>query len=224
MADVSRETSEAAAEALASVLFPQRTSEIYRFVDLLRSRGVDRGLLGPREGERLWSRHIVNCAVLGEALEADQHVADVGSGAGLPGLVLALARPDVRLVLIEPLLRRSIFLQEVVDELAVSNVEVVRARAEELHGRRTFDVVTARAVAPLERLARWTLPLCAPGGVVLAMKGAAAEEELDAAAEALDRLGAGPRKVATYGVGMVQPITRVVRIESAAGYTEKGRT
>jgi 16S rRNA (guanine527-N7)-methyltransferase len=224
MGDVPRETTEAGAQALASVLFPDRDKEIYRFVDLLTTAGVERGLIGPREGDRLWSRHIVNCAVLGTALPAGQSVADVGSGAGLPGIVLALARPDVEITLVEPLLRRATFLSEAVATLGISNAEVVRARAEELAGHRTFAVVTARAVAPLERLARWTLPLCAPGGVLLAMKGSTAAEELAAAQRALDRMGAGPRQIEVYGTGLVQPETTVIRIESLADPRGKGRS
>jgi 16S rRNA (guanine527-N7)-methyltransferase len=223
MADGSRETTEAGAQALASVLFPDRLEETYRFVDLLRTTGVVRGLIGPREGDRLWSRHIVNCAVLRSALTAGDVTADVGSGAGLPGLVLALARPDVPVTLVEPLLRRTTFLTEVVDELGLDNVEVLRGRAEDLSGHRTFAVITARAVAPLERLARWTLPLCAPGGVLLAMKGSSAADELEAATPALDRMGAGPRKIEVYGTGLVQPATTVIRIESGAD-RGKGRS
>jgi 16S rRNA (guanine527-N7)-methyltransferase len=223
MNDVSRETTEAGAEALASALFPERDKEIHRYVDLLRGVGVERGLVGPREGARIWSRHIANCAVVAPALPAGARVADIGSGAGLPGLVWALARPDIDMTLVEPLLRRATFLEEAVAELRLARVQVVRARAEELRGRDAFDVVTARAVAPLDRLARWALPLCAPGGVVLALKGASAAEELAAAARTLDRLGAGARSVETFGLGQVEPVTVVVRIESGAGSQRKGK-
>lgn len=224
MNDVSRETTEAGAEALASVLFPQRDKEIHRYVDLLRGPGVERGLIGPREGARIWSRHIANCAVVAPALPAGARVADIGSGAGLPGLVWALARPDVEMTLVEPLLRRATFLEEAVAALGLARVHVVRARAEELRGRAAFDVVTARAVAPLDRLARWALPLCDPGGVVLALKGASAADELAAAGRTLDRLGSGARSVESYGVGQVEPPTLVVRIESGAGSQRKGKT
>ncbi|MGH3507903.1 MAG: 16S rRNA (guanine(527)-N(7))-methyltransferase RsmG [Nocardioidaceae bacterium] len=224
MNDVSRETMEACAEALASVLFPARNKEIHRYVDLLRTVGVERGLIGPREGDRLWSRHIINCAVVAEGIPQVARVADIGSGAGLPGLVLALTRTDLQMTLVEPLLRRVRFLEEVVADLDLTTVDVVRSRAEELHGREAFDVVTARAVAPLDRLARWALPLCAPGGALLALKGGSAAEELAAAAETLDRMGAGPRSVEMFGVGLVEPATRVVRIESGAGSLGKGRT
>ena len=142
-----------------------------RFADLLATDGVVRGLIGPREVPRLWDRHLLNCALLGLGDPRGRHRGDVGSGAGLPGLVLAIRRPDLRVTLVEPLLRRTTFLTEVVEQLALANVEVVRDRAEELHGHRSFDVVTSRAVAPLDRLARWSLPLVAPGGRMLAMKG-----------------------------------------------------
>jgi 16S rRNA (guanine527-N7)-methyltransferase len=224
MSNVSRETTEAGAEALASVLFPERDKEIHRYVDLLRGAGVERGLIGPREGARIWSRHIANCAVVAPALPAGARVADIGSGAGLPGLVWALARPDIDMTLVEPLLRRATFLEEAVAELRLARVHVVRARAEELRGRAAFDVVTARAVAALDRLARWALPLCAPGGVVLALKGASAAEELAAAARTLDRLGAGARSVEAFGLGQVEPVTLAVRIESGAGSQRKGTT
>ena len=156
-----------------------------------------RGLIGPREAPRLWDRHLLNCAVLGEVVPRGVAVADVGSGAGLPGLVLAIARPDLRVTLVEPLLRRTRFLDEVVDLLGLqAQVEVLRGRAEELADGRTFDVVTARAVAPLERLARWCLPLVAPGGELVAMKGASAPAEVveagpDAAAAGLCHSGGG---------------------------------
>ena len=145
---------------------------------LLATDGVVRGLIGPREVPRLWERHLVNCALLGLGVPRGVTVADVGSGAGLPGLVLAIGRPDLRVTLVEPLLRRTTFLTEAVEHLALANVEVVRDRAEALHGQRSFDVVTSRAVAPLDRLARWCLPLVVPGGRMLAMKGSSAADEV----------------------------------------------
>jgi len=139
-------------------------------------------------------------------------VVDVGSGAGLPGLVLAISRPDLSICLVEPLLRRATFLTEVVQRLGLSGVEVRRARAEELHGRLLVDVVTARAVAPLERLAGWSLPLLRPGGVLLALKGDRAKDELAAAEPALPRLGGEFWSVEVLGQGLVDPPVRVVRI------------
>ncbi len=159
-------------------MFASRLPLAERYAGWLADAGVVRGLIGPREVPRLWERHLLNCAVLADAIPQGRSVADVGTGAGLPGLVLAVRRPDLRVTLVEPLLRRTTFLEEVVADLGLDHVEVVRARAEELHGRRQFDVVTSRALAPLERLLGWCLPLCEPGGEVLAIKGSSAAEEV----------------------------------------------
>lgn len=199
---------------LVSQLFPSGSHPIHMYAEMLAEDGVTRGLLGPREIPRLWSRHILNCAVVAPLFRAGTTVADVGSGAGLPGLVLALARPDLRVTLIEPLLRRTTFLTAVVDRLGLP-VEVIRARAEALHERRQFDYVTARAVAPLTLLVTWTLPLCAEDGEVVAWKGSLADEELKAARSVLHRHRAGPVQIHQYGAGVVTPPTRVVRIKSA---------
>lgn len=180
---------------------------------MLASSGVDRGLIGPREAPRLWERHILNCAALAPALSADGSAADVGSGAGLPGLVLAVCRPDVRFTLVEPLLRRTDFLTETVNTLGLGNVEVLRARAEDVD--RSYDVVTARAVAPLARLAQWCLPLCRPGGELLAIKGRSARQELDAAVPTLRQLGARNWKIETFRDERLTQPTTVVRIESS---------
>ena len=179
------------------------------------TEGVVRGLVGPREAPRLWDRHLLNCALLAEAIPGGARVADVGTGAGLPGLVLALARTDVEITLIEPLLRRTAFLEEVVDELGLDHVDVRRDRADALHGSASFDVVTARAVAPLERLLGWCMPLVAPHGAMVAMKGSAAESEIEAALGALARLGCARPSVEDLGDpddpdGI--PQTRVVRV------------
>lgn len=187
-AAVSRETpppppSEAAA------LFGARLELAQRYAELLAGDGVTRGLVGPREVPRLWERHLVNCALLSEGISEGQSVCDVGSGAGLPGIVLAILRPDLSLTLLEPLLRRVRFLDEVVTELGLSGVTVVRGRAEE-HQRGEFDVVCARAVAPIGRLARWCLPLCRTGGRLLAMKGVTAADELAEQAPELRACGA----------------------------------
>src|SRR5687768_5835947 len=169
--DVSRETPSAPPVA-RRVFRSERLPLAQRYADLLATDGVVRGLIGPREAPRLWERHLLNCAVLEELIPEGASVCDIGSGAGLPGLVLAIARPDLRITLVEPLLRRTRFLDEAVEELGLQGqVEVVRGRAEELAGTRTFDVVTARAVAPLERLARWCLPLVGPGGELVAIEG-----------------------------------------------------
>ncbi|UMG94757.1 16S rRNA (guanine(527)-N(7))-methyltransferase RsmG [Nocardioides sp. TF02-7] len=193
---------------------------VEQYADLLATDGVVRGLIGPREVPRLWDRHLVNCGLLATALPRGCSVADVGSGAGLPGLVLALARPDVRVTLVEPLLRRTSFLTEAATALGLDNVEVRRARADALHGQRSFDVVTARAVAPMERLVGWCMPLVAPEGSLLAMKGTSAEEELVGAADVLRRLGCARPVVETLTLpgspgqpGAEEVVhTRVVRV------------
>jgi 16S rRNA (guanine527-N7)-methyltransferase len=157
------------------------------YADLLATDGVTRGLIGPREAPRIWERHLFNCAALSDLVEPGVEVCDIGSGAGLPGLVLAIARPDVRVTLVEPLLRRTTFLEEAVERLALSNVSVVRDRAENLSGTVGFDVVTSRAVAPLPRLLAWSLPLVRPGGAMLALKGASAADEVAGARADLER-------------------------------------
>lgn len=204
--DVSRETALSAQYAQ----FPG----LPVFAEILATRGVERGLIGPREVPRLWSRHLVNCAVVAQEADGDLPqgctVADVGSGAGLPGLVWALVRPDLQITLIEPLLRRATFLSEVVDELSLSDrVSVLRARAEDV-APAEFDVVTARAVARLPQLLMWTLPLAHVGGVVLALKGSGARQEVDEAQDAVAELGAGPVTIRSYGVDVIDPPTTVV--------------
>lgn len=181
------------------------------YAALLAGPGIERGLLGPRERPRLWDRHLINCAVLADLVPQSASVADVGSGAGLPGLVLAIRRPDLEITLLEPLLRRATFLEEAVRHLDLDTVEVVRARAEEVHGSRRFDVVTARAVAPLDKLLRWCLPLTTVGGCVLAMKGENAATE----AEAVEGLveGLGGRRPELLRVGDQEiACTTVVRV------------
>jgi 16S rRNA (guanine527-N7)-methyltransferase len=155
-----------------------------RYVDILSTRGIEWGLIGPREGDRLWDRHVLNSAALADLLPEGSTVADVGSGAGLPGIPLAILRPDLQIALVEPLLRRSTFLAQAVDELGLADrVSVVRARAEE--HRQRYDVVTARALAPLDRLVTWCDPLRSPGGTILALKGRSAVDELEAAQRTL---------------------------------------
>ncbi|MFJ9313426.1 16S rRNA (guanine(527)-N(7))-methyltransferase RsmG [Pimelobacter simplex] len=204
---------------LAEVFSAGRLPLVLEYAELLATDGVVRGLIGPRETPRLWERHLINCGLLAAALPADATVADVGSGAGLPGLVLAIARPDVRVTLIEPLLRRTTFLEEVVDRLGLTNVTVVRGRADAVHGTATFDIVTARAVAALDKLATWCMPLVAPTGALLAMKGTSAEDEVAAARPVLDRLGCTPAVIEELGAelaaeGAVEPI-RIVRLSWA---------
>ena len=155
-----------------------------RYVDILAGRGIEWGLIGPREGDRLWDRHVLNSAALADLIREGSTMADVGSGAGLPGIPLAILRPDLQVALVEPLLRRSTFLSQAVDELGMADrVTVVRARAEE--HRQRYDVVVARALAPLERLITWCDPLRSPTGVILALKGRSAVDELEGAQRAL---------------------------------------
>jgi len=212
VSDVSRETPAVPVEA-RRVFAVDRLPLAERYAELLATEGVVRGLIGPREAPRLWERHLLNCAVLAELVPPAASVADVGSGAGLPGVVLAIARTDLRVTLVEPLLRRTRFLDEVVEALGLQEqVEVVRARAEELAATRTFDVVTARAVAPLDRLARWCLPLVDPGGELVAMKGASARAEVEAAMPALTALGCADPVVVELGVGVLAESTWAVRL------------
>lgn len=191
--------------------------KLEQYAAVLADAGVVRGLIGPREVERLWDRHLLNCAVVAEAVGSARRVADVGSGAGLPGIVLGIVLPDVEVVLVEPMLRRATFLAETVARLELPNVRVRRGRAEEcVELRGALDVVTARAVAPLDRLLGWTLPLLAPGGRLLAMKGAAAAEEIAAAGSRLRSAGVADVVVRGYGVGVVDPPTTVVEVTTSA--------
>jgi 16S rRNA (guanine527-N7)-methyltransferase len=198
-------------------VFPvDRLPVAQRYAELLATEGVVRGLIGPREAPRLWERHLLNCAVLTELLPPDATVCDIGSGAGLPGLVVAIARPDLRVTLVEPLLRRTTFLEEVVTELELAgSVEVVRGRAEDLHGLRTFEVVTSRAVAPLDRLLGWSMPLVAPTGALVAMKGSSIHEEIEAAAATLAELACAAPEVFTLGAGVLSSTTTAVRVSWA---------
>lgn len=212
-ASVSRETPPAPQSAVG--VFAHTLPTAVRYAELLADQGVLRGLIGPREVPRLWERHLVNCALLGGAIGEGLDVCDIGSGAGLPGLVLALSRPDLRVTLVEPLLRRATFLEEAVALLELGNVEVVRARAEELHGRREFSVVTARAVAPLERLLGWSMPLVRQGGELIAMKGSSIHEEIRQAESVLRKVGGSDVRVEQYGVEITDQPTVVVRVRAA---------
>ncbi|MBB6121724.1 16S rRNA (guanine(527)-N(7))-methyltransferase RsmG [Nocardiopsis algeriensis] len=201
-----------APSAAAEEVFGEFLPKARRYAELLADDGVRRGLIGPREVPRLWERHLINCAVVEELLPEGAEVVDIGSGAGLPGLVLGLMRPDIRMVLLEPLLRRTVFLDEAVALLDLPNVEVRRGRAEEVHGELFTDFVTARAVAPLPRLAGWALPLLRKGGSLLALKGEQAEAELAAAEKDVSKLRPGVSDVIRVGRGKVEPATTVVRV------------
>jgi 16S rRNA (guanine527-N7)-methyltransferase len=170
--------------------FGARLPIAVRYVEWLAGAGVVRGLIGPHETPRLWERHVLNCVAVAALLPINGRVVDIGSGAGLPGLVLAIARPDVSMMLVESTLRRSAFLSEVVSDLGLTNVDVRRTRAEDLRKPRiNADIVTARAVASVERLATLSAPLLRLGGQLLALKGSGAEQEVAAAWPALRRTG-----------------------------------
>ena len=181
----------------AAGAFPHGFDLAQQYARILATDGVERGMIGPREVPRLWDRHVLNSVVVVPRVPQAATVADVGTGAGLPGVVWAIARPDLSMTLIEPLLRRVRFLEEVVTSLGLTNVRIVRARAEEVD--ETFGIVTARAVASLEKLARWCMPLVAPGGALLALKGRTASEEVSRSRRTLGRLGATSVQVRTYG-------------------------
>ena len=197
--------------------------QLERYQEILAGPGLDRGLMGPREMPRLWERHILNCVVVAAAelglIPQGALVADVGSGAGLPGLVWAITRPDLTMILIEPLLRRATFLTEAVIDLGLTDrVTVLRARAEKVVATPNWtgvDIVTARAVAPMERLLGWTMPLLKPVGDLIAFKGSGAQTELDGATQALAQFGITEISVLTCGAGVVVPETTVVRARRA---------
>lgn len=200
------------APSAARELFGAQFHLAEQFAALLCEEGTEWGLIGPRERPRIWSRHVAHCALLSELIAPDREVLDVGSGAGLPGLPLAIARPDLTVTLLEPLARRIRFLEFAVQRLSLPNVTVVRAKAH-LHTVLT-DVVTARAVAPLERLAAWTVPLLRFGGELLAIRGASAHDELTAARAALTTVGVENSAVRTVEHPGLDPliVVRAVRV------------
>ncbi|MFN2494894.1 MAG: 16S rRNA (guanine(527)-N(7))-methyltransferase RsmG [Pseudonocardiaceae bacterium] len=196
----------------ARVVFGDRYPAAERYVALLAGPGVIRGVIGPREADRLWERHLLNSAVVGELVPDGAAVLDVGSGAGLPGIPLALARPDLSVALLEPMARRVVWLNEIVADLGLP-VRVHRGRVEDSGVRAelgAWDVVTARAVAPLGRLAHWCMPLVAPGGQLLAIKGAGAGEEVARDTDAVRSAGGAGVEVVRCGAAVVRPPTTVV--------------
>ncbi len=199
------------AEAIAE--FGDSLAKAQRYVELLATDGVTRGLIGPRETARLWDRHLLNCALVAELVPDQGELVDIGSGAGLPGVVLAMLRPRLHVVLLEPLLRRSVFLEECVSALDLPNATVLRARAEEKAASKiSADVATARAVAPLDRLVGWAAGLLRPGGQLLAIKGQSAAAELEAAGPVLSALGVRSAEVLQAGHGRVVSATTIVRV------------
>ncbi len=183
-----------------------------RYAEILAGAGVERGLIGPREVDRLWERHILNSAAIAELFETGERIADIGSGAGLPGIPLALARPDLRLTLIEPLLRRSDFLREVVEDLGLE-ITIVRGRAEDRSVREQvgeMDAVVSRAVAPLDKLTKWSMPLLRPDGRMVAVKGERAEEEIREHRRVMAAHGAVDVRVMRCGADYLDPPATVV--------------
>lgn len=198
--------------AAAADVFGDRLEKAEKYAAILAGAGIERGLIGPSEVGRLWDRHVMNSAAIGELVVGGERVGDIGSGAGLPGIPLALARPDVHVTLIEPLLRRAEFLKEAVEELGI-DVAVIRGRAEDPAVRAEageLDVVTSRAVAALDKLAKWSLPLLRIDGRMLAMKGDRANDEIVEHRRILNSLGATDLRVVKCGEGYLSPPATVV--------------
>lgn len=204
-----------AAPDIARQIFGSALPVAVAYADFLAGPGVERGLIGPAETERIWDRHLLNSAVVAEIVPAQIELVDLGSGAGLPGIVLAILLPECAVRLVEPMARRTAFLSECVGELGLRNVEVVRGRAEDLTGAIKADVVVSRAVAKLRRLAELAAGLSVAGGQVLAIKGASAAEEVREAADVLRRLAAGPAEILSLGTEVLTQPTTVVRFTTA---------
>lgn len=196
--------------AYAADLFGDTIEVARAFAADLAQYGEELGLIGPLEAERLWSRHVVNCVLVAPLVRSGR-VGDVGSGAGLPGLVLAIARPDAHLVLIEPMERRTDWLTAEAERLGLTNVTVLRGRAEDVRPEPLLDQVTARAVSALSKLIPRCAPLLAPGGELLFMKGARVTEEIAAAEKALRKARIRDPEVLVLGEGIVPEVTRVFR-------------
>lgn len=202
-------TSLEAEPAAAAVIFGDTIDQARRFTNALAEHGEERGLIGPLELPRLWTRHVLNSAVVAPLFAG--RVGDVGSGAGLPGIALAIARPDVEWVLIEPMERRTVWLAEQVDTLGLTNVEIVRSRGEEWSGAGTLDMVTARAVSALKTLLPWTAPLVRSGGELVLLKGANAQNEISAATKQLRAHRVTDARVEVVGADLLDEPTRVIR-------------
>ncbi len=207
----------------AAELFGARLCLAETFASRLTSRGTILGLIGPREVDRLWERHLLNCALLTDLIEPGVSVVDIGSGAGFPGLVMAIRRPDLRITLIESMGRRAAWLRETTESLGLGNVELRHGRAEQFAGRVSAEVVTARAVAPLERLLGWAWPLCRPGGRILAVKGNRAETEIEEASGWLHRATATDVRIEELGPLGAPWAARVVVIRRSGRSESRGR-
>jgi 16S rRNA (guanine527-N7)-methyltransferase len=182
-------------------------TQLSKFADILAQDGVRLGLIGPREVERIWERHILNCAALTELIEDGQSIIDIGSGAGLPGIVLAILKPNSKVTLVEPMQRRTDFLTQAKADLGLANVEIIRGRAEGQNV--TAQIVTSRAVAPLDKLLTWSWPLVEKGGKVLAIKGEKAQEELENAQKVTSFLKDSPATITTCGLALDLSVTVV---------------
>lgn len=210
-----------AAPAAAAAVFGDRLALAERFAATLADTGVSHGLVGPREVPRLWDRHVLNCAVAHEAFPENAQVIDVGSGAGLPGLALAVVRPDLHIHLVEPMLRRTTWLTATVETLGLENCTVHRGRAEEFHGTLRAPYATARAVARIDKLARWTFPLLEEDGVLVALKGEQAAQELEEERATLTRLGMVDAAIRTYGESILEvpTVTMELTVRGVADIT-----
>lgn len=209
---------------VAREMLGESTSVAEHYAALLVGRGIEWGLIGPREADQIWDRHILNCAAIAAILGPGETVIDLGSGAGLPGIVLAMVRLDLQLTLVEPQARRVDFLNRAVDDLGLTNVTVKRGRAEDMAGEISASTVTARALAPLDRLVRWAMPLTEPRGRLLAIKGRTAQAELTAARTTVTAAGGGAASVRQCGGGLLATPTTVVVVERAARSCRSRRT
>jgi 16S rRNA (guanine527-N7)-methyltransferase len=196
--------------AAAVAIFGDQIDQARSFAQTLANDSDELGLLGPRELDKLWSRHILNSAVVAELVQLGNKVADVGSGAGLPGIPMAIARPDAEFVLIEPMERRSNWMLEVVEDLGLKNVRVLRSRAEDVT-EQDFDIVTARAVAALDKLLKMCVPLLKPGGALIALKGSKAAEEIANSKKLEKKLGISSFEILVCGEKFLPEPTSVVK-------------
>ena len=196
--------------AAAVAIFGDQIDQARSFAQTLANDSDELGLLGPRELDKLWSRHILNSAVVAELVSPGDKVADVGSGAGLPGIPMAIARPDADFVLIEPMERRSSWMLEVVEDLGLKNVRILRSRAEDVT-EQDFDIVTARAVAALDKLLKMCVPLLKPGGALIALKGSKAAEEIANSKKLEKKLGISSFEILVCGEKFLAEPTSVVK-------------